>query len=161
MVSAIVMIAVVALLFPFTSVTVKVTVFAPISAQVKSVWSRDNVATEQLSVEPLSISVDVMTALPVASNCTVIFCAATVGITVSAMVTTAVVALLLPLTSVTVKVTVFAPISAQVKSVWSRANIVTEQLSVELLSISAGAMVTFPLASNCTVIFCVMATGSI
>ena len=53
---------------PLASVTVKVTVFTPRFEQVKLVLSNTIVATEQLSVEPLSICAAVIVALPVASR---------------------------------------------------------------------------------------------
>ena len=59
------------LVFPFTSVTVNVTVLGPTSAQVKLLGSMESDAIPQLSVEPLSMSVTEMVALPEASNCTV------------------------------------------------------------------------------------------
>ena len=53
---------------PDASVTVKVTVFAPIIVQSKSVMSIAVVSIPQLSVEPLFISVAVIDAFPVASR---------------------------------------------------------------------------------------------
>ncbi|SRX75318.1 hypothetical protein AEQU3_02312 [Aequorivita antarctica] len=55
-------------LLPFTSVTVRVTVFGPTSAQVKSDISIVVVATPQLSVLPFSISATVMLAIPFISS---------------------------------------------------------------------------------------------
>ena len=59
--------------FPLWSVTVRLTVFAPKSEQVKSVTSKLKLDTEQLSVEPLSICPSVIEAFPKASNCIVVF----------------------------------------------------------------------------------------
>ena len=73
--------------FPFTSVTVKVTVFAPIFSQSNVVWFNINEAIPQLSVEPLSIWVAVTEAWPFASKNAVTFCVITVGNTVSPKVT--------------------------------------------------------------------------
>ena len=58
-------------LFPFTSVTVRVTELAPILAQVKVEGETVIVSIPQLSDEPLSMSVAAITAFPVASSCTV------------------------------------------------------------------------------------------
>ena len=53
--------------FSLSSVTVNVTVFAPMSEQVKSLLSILNVIP-QASEEPLSISAATIVALPVASS---------------------------------------------------------------------------------------------
>ena len=57
----------------------------------------------------------------------------------------------LPLASVAVSVTVFAPISLQSKVDGSTVKLVMPQLSEEPLSISAATMLAFPAASNSTV----------
>ena len=57
---------------PFTSVTVSITVFGPLSAQVKAVLPAVRVAMPQASVDPLSICEAVMVAWPVPSRGTVI-----------------------------------------------------------------------------------------
>ena len=54
-VSTTVTIAVAVEIFPLTSVTVNVTVFAPISLHVKEVESKAKLAIPQLSVDPSSI----------------------------------------------------------------------------------------------------------
>ena len=54
--------------FPFTSVTVKVTVFGPTFSHVKAVWLKVIVAIAQLSELPLLMSAAVMLAFPAASN---------------------------------------------------------------------------------------------
>ena len=53
-------------LFPFTSTTVKVTVFGPTWAHVKAVCESVLVAMAQLSFDPLSTSATVRVALPLA-----------------------------------------------------------------------------------------------
>ena len=70
-----------------------------------------------------------------------------VGSTVSSIVTVAVQLSVLPLGSVAVRVTVFAPAFEQLK-VKGVAESTTEQLSFEPLSISFAVIVAFPLASN-------------
>ncbi len=54
--------------FPFTSVTVSVTVFAPTSAHVNAVMSRDIEAIPNPSDDPLSICSALIVALPVPSS---------------------------------------------------------------------------------------------
>src|SRR5690606_4825260 len=89
---------------PFTSVTVKVTVFGPTSEQVKSVTSIEVLAIPQASVLPFSISATVMLAFPLASNWMVKGAAqVAVGATVSSTVTMVVQVETLPFTSVTVR----------------------------------------------------------
>ena len=102
--------------FPFTSVTVIVTVFAPMFAQVKLLGLTAKLAIPHASLEPLSIASESMEAAPAPFNCMVIFLQTTAGAVASAIVTVDVQVALLPLTSVTVNVTVFAPISEQVNA---------------------------------------------
>ena len=58
---------------PLKSVTVRVTIFAPTLAQVNAFGEAENEAMPQLSVEPPSMSVPVIDALPVASKFTSMF----------------------------------------------------------------------------------------
>ena len=58
---------------PFTSVTVRVTLFNPISAQVNEDMSIDILAIPQASFEPPSTSATTILAFPSKSNCTVTF----------------------------------------------------------------------------------------
>ena len=101
------------LLFPFESVTVKITVFAPTFVQLNVVVFNDNVTGPHASVEPLFTWAGVMDTVPALFNWTVIFWVITVGTIVSITVTDAdaVDELLLP--SVTVNVTVLAPVFVQ------------------------------------------------
>ena len=55
-------------IFPLTSVTVNVTVFAPISLHVKEVESKAKLAIPQLSVDPSSIWAAVIVSFPYASK---------------------------------------------------------------------------------------------
>ena len=91
------------------------------------------------------------------------FCVTTVGLILSCTVTVAVPVSLFPLASVTVSVTVLAPTLLQSKVVLLKLypSDGIEQLSVEPLLICAGDMLAAPLASNCTVIFCVTTVGFI
>ena len=76
------------------------------------------------------------------------FCVTTVGATLSSTVTVAVAVLTLPLLSVTVRVTVLAPTSAQSKDVTSRARLWMPQASLDPLSMSSAVMEPAPVASS-------------
>ena len=101
------------LLFPFASVTVKVTVLAPTFEQVNVFGETLKVAIPQASVEPLFTWDAVIDAFPEAFNWTVMFWVVTIGTMVSITVTVAVAVDELLLPSVTVNVTVFAPVLEQ------------------------------------------------
>src|SRR5258707_1338100 len=100
---------------PLLSVTVRVTVFGPTLAQVKLFGLTLLEAMPQASLLPLSISAATMLAWPVTSRWTVMFLQAVTGWVSSSTVTVAVQEALLPLLSVTVRVTVLGPAVAQVK----------------------------------------------
>ena len=87
--SLIVTVEVVTAVFPLGSTTVNVTVFKPISLHVKSDLSMLN-ETLTLSDEPLSISLAVMLAIPLASRSTVKSLDTAVGVILSLTVTIAV-----------------------------------------------------------------------
>src|SRR6266545_4892620 len=158
--SATVTVAVQVWLLPFTSVTVRVTVFGPMLLQSKLVWSRLRLAMPQASLLPLLIWAGAIVAFPVASNWTVRSWQTATGATESATVTVAVQVWLLPFTSVTVRVTVFGPMLLQSKLVWSRLRLAMPQASLLPLLIWAGVMVAFPVASNWTVRSWQSATGA-
>ena len=84
-----------------------------------------------------------------------------VGAIESFTVTVAVQVAVLPLLSVTVKVTPLAPLSAQVKLVSLSARLMIPQASLLLLSIAAAVIVAFPEPSRKTVAFWQLATGGI
>ena len=134
-------------MFPLASVTVRVTVLAPRSAQVNELGLGAKVNPPQLSVDPPSISVDTMVALPEASSCTVISVQTALGSMSSSTVTVDVQVDVFPLGSVAIKVTVFAPTSVQ-ENASGVAESETEQLSADPLSTSFAVMETFPEASN-------------
>ena len=118
-------------------------------------------AIPQLSLLLASMSPDVIDTFPVASNCTVMSCAAAVGATTSTTVTIANPVLTLPFTSVTVSVTAFTPTSLQLKLFGSTLVDATPHASLLPASTpdpSAG-IATLPFASSCTVMFCVRTTG--
>ena len=74
-----------------------------------------------------------------------------VGLILSSIVTVGVQVAEFPFPSLTVRVTVFPPKLLQSKLNISSDKKTEPQLSVLLLSTSDGAIVTFPLASNCAV----------
>src|SRR6266581_1371595 len=83
----------------------------------------------------------------------------TTGLTGSTTVTVAVQMELLPLLSVTVRVTVLTPTLVQSKLVWLRLRLAMPQASVLPLLICAGSIVPWPLAFNSTLRFWQRATG--
>ena len=120
---------------PLRSVTVSVTVFGPMSEQSKVLGDTAMLWMPQLSDEPLSICAAVMVAVPPAFNCTVIFWQMAVGGIVSCTVTVAPQVATLPLRSVTVSVTAFAPMSEQSNALGDTVMLWIPQLSNEPLSI--------------------------
>src|SRR5438067_82899 len=84
----------------------------------------------------------------------------TAGAVLSVTVTVAVQVWVLPLLSVTVRVTRLAPMLVQSKLVWLRLRLTMPQASLLPLLIWAGEMVTLPVPSNCTVMFWQTATGA-
>src|SRR6185503_11198938 len=84
----------------------------------------------------------------------------TVGASVSWTITVAVQEALLPLLSVTVRVTVFVPTLLQSKVVLLRLRLAMPQASALPLLIWAGVMVALPLGSSCTVRFWQRAVGA-
>ena len=161
MLSCTVTMAVPVLTFPFTSVTVKVTVLAPILAHEKLVGLTTIVAIPLLSVEPLLIWEAVILAVPDAFNAMVKFCVITVGKILSWTVTVAVPVFTLPLTSVTVKVTVFAPTFADVNVDGFTTIVAILQLSVDPLLTCAAVTLAVPDAFNCTITGCVITVGNV
>ena len=101
---------------PFTSVTRRITLLVPTFAQPKLTFTppfTSNPPTPQASVLPLLTIAPVTSTRPAPFNCAVTFRQIAVGRTVSATVTTEVQVAVLPLTSVTSKVTLLAPMFAQ------------------------------------------------
>src|SRR3989442_1657411 len=104
------------------SVTVSFTVFGPTSAQVNTLLSMARLLIPQASLLPLFTSAAVMLALPLASNCTVMFLHSAIGNTLSTTVTMVSQVATLSLLSVTVSLTVFGPTLAQVNAFLSMAR---------------------------------------
>ena len=115
--------------FPFPSSTVKFTVLGPISAHINIEKSILSEGGPQLSELPLSTSAGVMVAIPKASSDTVISWQRAIGEILSCTTTLAMQISEFSSSSVTVKLTILIPISAQVKSMTSRLRFTT-QLSV-------------------------------
>ena len=99
---------------PASSVTVSVTVLAPTLAQVKVLGNTDILAIVQLSLLLLPTWAAVSAARPLAFKNMVTGVQTALGAILSCTVTVLVLVELLPLWSVTVSVTVFAPRLAQV-----------------------------------------------
>ena len=135
MVSTTVTIAVAVEIFPLISVTVRATVLAPVSLHVNAVLSKTVLITLQLSVGFFAISISFIVAFPDASKYTVILLATTYGLMVSKTVTVEVPVEKLPLKSVTVNVTIFAPVSTHPKVVISRTKLAIPHKSLDPLSI--------------------------
>src|SRR5688572_31859218 len=100
--------------FPFTSITVRITVFIPRFIQLNVIGDTLMDAIPHASLEPLSICEAVMEAFPKASSCTVMFWQSAAGATLSCTVTVALQMETLPLLSVTVNTTALGPTLAQV-----------------------------------------------
>src|SRR5688572_9126952 len=82
------------------------------------------------------------------------------GAILSSTVTTATQLAELPLLSVTVKVTLLAPMFEQSKEVCEADRLRIPQASEEPLSICAAEILAFPFASSCTVMFWQTAAGA-
>ena len=147
-VSDTVTIAVPVLKFPLKSVTVKVTVFAPILLHVNVDGETDNVEIVQLSVDPLFTCAPVKVKVPFDPKYAVMFLVITFGLIVSDNVTVAVPVFMFPLVSVTVKVTMFDPILAQVNVLGETATVAIPHASLEPLFICAAVIVAVPKLLN-------------
>jgi hypothetical protein len=134
------------LLFPSKSVTVSVTAFAPMFAQVNTVMLGVNEAIPQASEDPLLMSAPVMVALPDAFSWTVMFWQTATGSMVSCTVTVLLQDEELPFTSVTVNATGLAPMLAQVNAVVLGVSVAIPQASEEPLFSIAPVIVALPLA---------------
>src|SRR5439155_17518638 len=101
-----------------------------------------------------------MLALPLASNCTVMFLHSAVGNMLSTTVTMASHVATLSLLSITVTLTVFGPTLAQVNALLSMARLLMPHASLLPLFTSAAVILVLPLTSNCTVMFLHSAAGN-
>ena len=114
-----------------------------------------------LSVLPPSISAAPIVAFPEPLSCIVIFWHTAVGGSESTIVTVAVQLSVLPLSSVTVRVTELAPRSADVKLLGTTTIDAIPQLSVLSSSTAAPEIVALPVPSRETVMFWQTAVGFI
>ena len=137
--------------FPLMSVTVNITVLAPMFEQSNVLISIVIESIPHASLEPLSICVAVIVANPCASNETVNGWHTATGAILSSTVTIDVHVDTFPLISVTVNVTVFGPTFEQSNVVTSIAIKSIPQASLEPLSICVAVIVADPSASNWTV----------
>src|SRR5438067_13802104 len=101
-----------------------------------------------------------MLALPLASNCTVMFLHSAVGNTLSTTVTIASHIATFSLSSVTVSLTVFGPTLAQVNALLSMARFLMPHARSEERRVGKEFMLALPLASYCTVMFLHSAVGN-
>ena len=147
------------LVFPFTSVTVNVTVFGPTLEQLKFNGVALKLAIPQASLLPLFTIAGVIVALPVPSKETEMFWHTAVGAVTSDTVTVAVQVAVFPAGSDTVKVTLLAPMFAQVK-VDGESEKETLQLSVLPLFTELPGTVTVPAAPRFTEMFWHTAVGT-
>jgi len=147
--------------FPFTSVTVSVTVFAPTLAQVKELGVTDMLAIPHASELPLLIWAAAKVAVPDEFRFTVMFWQIATGLTLSTTVTVAVQVEEFPFTSVTVSVTVFAPTFEQLKVDGETLSEAIPQASELPLLIWAALMLAFPAEFRFTVIFWQSAIGGV
>jgi len=124
-------------------------------AQVKELGLTDcRLTVPQLSEPELNTSLGVMLPLPVAFKVTVAGLQVTVGARLSTMVTVAWQVLTFPLPSLAVRVTVFAPMFAQVKEFGlTETRFTVPQLSEPERKTSAGAIEAVPEALSGTVMF--------
>ena len=129
---------------PLVSVTVNVTLFGPILLQLNIAGLEEVPLIPQLSVLPLSISVEKTIAVPDASKGTVMFWQLAVGAILSTTFTVTGTTVLFPLKSVTVNVILLLPMLAHVKLDWLNVFEAMPQLSVLLISISATEIVAVP-----------------
>ena len=139
------------LLLPLLSVTVRVTLLLPMSEAVKLLGVTLSEAMPAASLLPLSMSAPVMVALPLPSSETLMSWQTATGGMLSSTVTVETAVFTLPLLSVTVSVTLFAPTSAVVNEVVSMDTPLMPQASLLPLLMSLAVMVALPLASSCTV----------
>jgi hypothetical protein len=134
--------------FPFTSVTVSVTAFAPILAQPKVDLLTARLWTPQLSKLALSISAGTIEAEPTELSVTVWFLQSAVGKMLSSTVTTEVHCEVLPLLSVTVRVTVLSPTLSHGNVVTFAVRSAIPQASLLPLLIMLAVTKDIPLAFN-------------
>ena len=158
-VSAMVMVALAVALFPFTSVMVNTTLFAPMLLQLKLVFDKLIELMLQLSLEPLFTCEAVTLAVPELFKYKVKFCATAVGLVVSRTNTLKLAECVFDEASVTVNDTVLLPTSLQLNVLLLMLLLEIEQLSVLALSAAVAVMLAEPDAFKYTIKFLGRATG--
>ena len=146
--------------FPLPSVMVRTTVFAPRLAQVNVFGVKLAVKTVQLSPEPTPTTEAPSEPLPTLLRVPVAFEQTAVGAIKSRTVTVAEQVLLLPLTSVTVRMTELAPKLAQVKLLLFRVVVAMPQASFEPLLTAEAVVLPLPALFKFTVTFWQIAFGA-
>lgn len=136
--------------FAEASVTERVTVFMPRSAQENEDWLMENVgAPSQASEELLLIWVAVIEMLPAALRHAVKSWQTAVGAVQSVIVTEALQVEVFPASSVTVRVTVLAPMSVHENADWLSVRVrLASQASELVLLTCVGANVRLPVVSR-------------
>src|SRR5262245_26337726 len=132
------------LVLPFTSTTVRVTVFGPTLAQVKLLGETVLLAIPQASLELAVTSPAVIEAVPAGLRFTVMFWQTMAGAVLSTTVTVAPHVLVLPFTSTTVRVTGLAPTLAQVKLFGETVLLAMPQASLALAVTLAAVIEAVP-----------------
>jgi hypothetical protein len=135
-------------LFPFTSMTVIVTVFAPMFAHVNAVGVTAKLAIPQASLDALFTAKESIVRLPVLFRYLVMFLQIATGTTVSDTVTVDVHIELFPFTSVTVIVTVFAPIFAQLNVLGVTTKLARPHASLDALFTANESILALPVLFN-------------
>jgi len=120
-------------LLPFTSTTVIVTVFEPMFAHVNVLGVTAKLAIPHASLDALFTARESIVRLPVLFRYLVMFLQIATGLMVSETVTVDVQIELLPFTSVTVNVTVFAPMFAHVNALGVTAKLAIPHASLDAL----------------------------
>jgi hypothetical protein len=148
---------------PLTSVTVRISVLAPTSEQTNAVWLSQRCNRTIVAVElPLLTAAAVVEPFPVLSNCTVTFWQSAIGANVvfDGHVLAEQV-LVLPFTSVTVRMTVFPLTFAQLKVViFKRQRLQFRKRQIRTVIDLRSCDVALPVLSSCTVMFWQTATGA-
>ena len=130
--------------FPFTSVAVSVSAWVPVWMQRNCVLEITTLESPQASIDPALAWETVIDAFPFISNHVLTFWQSAFGRMVSLTVITELQVDEFAFTSVTVRVTEFAPTVAQEKAEIESTLVAIPQASEELESIAAAVVLLFP-----------------
>jgi hypothetical protein len=128
--------------------TVIVTVFAPMFAHVNAVGVTAKLAIPHASLEALFTAKESIVKVPEIVNRPVMFLQMAAGLMVSDTVTVDVQIELLPFTSVTVIVTVFAPMFAQVNVLGLTTKLARPHASLDALLTASESILALPVLFN-------------